>query len=364
MPNQASERLIKLNDKIMHCWEERALVEVEASVHQQSLALRDSLPEFLNQLADALSTTINRTSARVKWDKAESTRVGKKHGKERAGMFSYTMDQLILEYHILRQTICDVMEEEAPLSDIEREVIVCAVEQSVNDAATQFSDTLRDIQERLTQTLAHDLRGPLSAAKMNSQIFLKNPSDTEKGVLAVTRISSAMDRIDIMITDLLDAGKLRAGQKLVVDTQECDLEAILKQVVDEANFIHENRVSFKSTGPELGMWNADGLRRVFDNLVMNAVKFSDPHTPITIQLQKSSKNIKVCVHNIGKPIASEELPYLFEQYRRARTSKDKKGWGLGLVVVKGVTEAHGGHVEVESTREDGTVFRVVLPIKH
>jgi hypothetical protein len=122
MHNQASERLTKLNDRIMHTWEERALKEVDASVHQHSLALRNSLPEFLDQLATALSTTIDRTTARVKWDKDESTRIGKKHGKERAGMLSYTMDQLIFEYHILRQVICDVMEEEAPLSEIEREV--------------------------------------------------------------------------------------------------------------------------------------------------------------------------------------------------------------------------------------------------
>lgn len=364
MPNQASERLNKLNDKIMHCWEERALKEVEASNYQHSLALRDSLPEFLNQLSDALSTTINRTTARVKWDKDESTRIGKKHGKERAGMISYTMDQLILEYHILRQVICDLMEEETPLSDIEREVIVCAVEQSVNDAATQFSETLRDIQERLTQTLAHDLRGPLSAAKMNAQLFLRNPEDLSKGLEVTKRISSSLDRIDLMITDLLDAGKLRAGEKLVVNIQECDLEVILKQVTSETNFLCDNRVIFKSTGSELGMWNADGLRRVFDNLVINAMKFSDPNTPITIQLQKDEKNIKVCVHNFGKPISTDEIPFLFEQYRRARTSKDKKGWGLGLVVVKGVVEAHGGNVEVESSYAEGTVFRVVLPIKN
>lgn len=364
MLNQASERLKRLNDKIMHCWEERALKEVDASVHQKSLALRDSLPEFLDHLATALSTTINRTSARVKWDKDESTRIGKKHGKERAGMVSYTMDQLIFEYHILRQVICDVLEEEAPLTDIEREVIVCAVEQSVNDAATQFSETLRDIQERLTQTLAHDLRSPLSAAKMNAQLFLRNPEDLNKGIEATKRISNSLDRIDLMITDLLDAGKLRAGEKLVVNIQECDLEVILKQVANETNFLCEDRVVFKSSGSEIGQWNADGLRRVFDNLIINAMKFSDPNTPITIELQKDEENIKVSVHNFGRPIPAEEVPILFEQYRRARTSKDKKGWGLGLVVVKGVVEAHGGNVEVESNHEKGTIFRVILPIKH
>ncbi|HXH30780.1 MAG TPA: HAMP domain-containing sensor histidine kinase [Bacteriovoracaceae bacterium] len=362
MPNKASERLKKLNVKIMSAWEVRVLEEIDAAAHQKSLALQDSLPEFLNQISDALSTTIDRTQARIRWDLKESTRIGKKHGDDRAGCKNYTMDQLIFEYHILRQVICDVMEEEATLSDIEREVITCAVEQAVNDAATQYSDTLRDIQEKFTHTLTHDLRGPISSAKMSAQIMIKKTDREDPNVSLARRISSSMDRVDIMINDLLDAGQLRAGQQLNLDFLDCDLDTILGQVAEEANLLHENRLKWKSIGPVLGHWNENALRRVVDNLVTNALKYSEPGTPIDIDLKKDDKTVEVSVHNIGKPISPEEQPILFQQYRRLRTAESKKGWGLGLTVVKGLTEAHGGHVEVESTAEFGTTFKVVLPL--
>jgi hypothetical protein len=93
------------------------------------MALRNFLPEYflLLLLVDALSTNIDLTAARMNWDKKNSTRVGKKHGEDRAGSRLYTMDQLIIEYHILREVLCDFFEEEEPLTEIELEVIVCSI---------------------------------------------------------------------------------------------------------------------------------------------------------------------------------------------------------------------------------------------
>src|SRR5688500_9140836 len=124
MSNITSERLRKNIDKILSIWEERVNKEVAAAHHQETVALRDSLPEYLNQLSDALSNTIDRTTARKRLDKMDSSRTGKRHGEDRAGSRHYTIDQLITEYHILRQVLCDVMEEEAPLTEVEREIIV------------------------------------------------------------------------------------------------------------------------------------------------------------------------------------------------------------------------------------------------
>ena len=334
MPNQASERLIRLNDRIMQTWEVRANEEVGAAIHQNSLALRDSLPEFLGQIANALSTKIPRTAIRVKWDRQESTRVGKKHGRERAKAFNYTMDQLIFEYHILRQVICEVLEEEAPLSTVEREIIVCAVEQAVNDAATQFSDSLRDIQEKLTHTLAHDIRGPITAAKLSAQLLLRTQGDADRRMAAATRISTAMDRMDHMIQDLLDVSRLRAGEELTLELKDCDLNLILNQVADEMNFTQGNRVHWVSSGSVMGHWNERGLRRVLDNLVSNALKFSPPESRITLELRTTADSVEVSVHNLGKEIPAEDHGLLFQRFKRARNAKSSVGWGLGLAVVK------------------------------
>jgi signal transduction histidine kinase len=363
MPKQASERLKRLNGEIMRAWENRAIEEVAAALRKDSLALRDSLPEFLDQIVLALDTKVERSKVRVKWERDENTRVGKKHGRERAGTLNYTMDQLIVEYHILRQTICELMEVEAPLSPLEREVIVCAVEQAVNDAATEFSDTLSDIQEKFTHTLAHDLRGPITAAKLNAELQMKLPEKSAPYIKLANRISISMDRLGLMISDLLDGAKIRAGQALNLVLENCDIEIILKQVVDELNFLHGDRISLKSPGPVIGHWNEGALRRVIDNLIGNALKFSPENSAIELELKRSGGFAELSVHNSGTPIPDEEKSVLFQQYRRARNSKGKVGWGLGLLVVKGVTEALGGSVAVESSAASGTTFNLLLPLQ-
>jgi len=273
MLNQASDLLNLKASVIMHKWEERANNEVLAAFKLESLALRDSLPELLAQIASALSTTIDRTAARVRWDRKESLRIGKKHGHERAESLDYTMDQMIFEYHILREVICDVMEEERLLSPTEREVIVCAIEQSVNDAATQFSETLRSIQERLASTLTHDLRGPILAAKINAQLLLRKPGDADYSIKTANQICESMDRLDSMIKELLDASMIRAGEQLPLKIEECDLNLMISQITEEFNLIYGNRFVVVSKSPAKGFWTKSGIRRVIENLAANAVKY-------------------------------------------------------------------------------------------
>lgn len=361
MPNKTSNRLQKFTPQIMNTWEERTLKEVEAANLQPALALRDSLPIYLSQLVDALSTTIDRTEARRILDKNDSTRIGKKHGGERAGFLNYTMDQMILEYHILRQVICDVLETEAILTPVEREVIVCSIEQAVNDAATQFSDTLRDLQDQLAQTLAHDLRNPLSTVKVSAQMIGKRPEDEKGSSERSERIIRSVDRIDNMIQELLDASRLKANLKQPLEFKECDLDWLLKDITFELNSSNEDRIEIKSETPCMGQWNQDGLRRLVENIVTNAIKYSYPDTPITISLEQNENEAILKIHNLGEPIPVEDQPGLFEKFKRARSAENKIGWGLGLTVVNGMIAAHKGNIAVESDVTIGTTFIVKLP---
>ncbi|HEY9295017.1 MAG TPA: hypothetical protein VIQ31_01345, partial [Phormidium sp.] len=95
MSNNVSECLKQNAQKIMQMWEKRARDEVGASMYHESLVLQNSLPLYLNQLVDELSTEIDRTSARIKADQIESKRIGKQHGHERAGYADYSMTELI-----------------------------------------------------------------------------------------------------------------------------------------------------------------------------------------------------------------------------------------------------------------------------
>jgi signal transduction histidine kinase len=197
MSNRNSDRLKQHAQKIMRIWEERARDQVNASLHQDSLVLQNSLPQYLNQLVDELSTKIERTPASIKADKLENTRLSKQHGHERAGFADYTMTQLIFEYHILRQVIFQVLEEAAPLELSARDIIIDSIEQAVNDAATQFSHTLQDIQELFTVTLTHDLRGPLNVIKIGAQLTLRRLERGDTHATVVTKMQRAVERLDL-----------------------------------------------------------------------------------------------------------------------------------------------------------------------
>lgn len=363
MSISTSVRLKKNINKIMRIWEERANREIKASNHQETTALRDSLPEFLEQLAVTLSEN-KSTKNKILSNKDENSRLGKKHGTERAGSINYTLDQLILEYHILRQVLRNVLEEETPLTPEENEVIVSSIEQTVNDAATQFSETLKDLQEQVAHTLAHDLRNPMSAAKVSAQMIMRRLDDKENCMESANRIFRSMDRIDKMISALLDASRMRAGESPPLEFIECDLDWLANDVAYELNIGHKDRLFVKSSGKCLGLWNEDGLRRLIENLTTNAAKYSLENTPITISIIQDVKSATLSVHNEGEPIPLDIQNTLFEKFKRASSSENKIGWGLGLSVVKAMVDVHGGTIEVESVAGKGTTFSIHLPKKH
>jgi signal transduction histidine kinase len=271
------------------------------------------------------------------------------------------MDQMIAEYHILRQVICDVMEEDVPLTALEREVIVSSVEQAVNDAATQFGDTLKDLQEKISNTLAHDLRNPLTTAKFSIQMILRDPSDVKGIIEKSNRISLSLDRIDKMITALLDASRLKAGEYLPLEFKELSFDWLAREVAYELNINYNDRFSVESHGSCVGKWNEDGLRRLLENLCTNAIKYGNQNSPIKISLEEDATSLTFNVHNDGEPIPKEEQANLFEKFKRARTSENKIGWGLGLSVVKSMVDAHRGSVSLESHPDSGTVFKIKIP---
>lgn len=361
MPNETANRLKQNINKILLVWEDRVNNEIKAAGPQDTKALRNSLPEYLKQLADALSDTIDRTTAKKKSDKLESTRVGKTHGEDRTAFSNYTIANLITEYHILRQVLFDVMEDEAPLTALEREVIVSSIEQAVNDAATEYSEILKDLREKMATSLTHDLRNPLTSAKISAQLVLRRLGADDTSVPKMKLIIRNLDRIDQMIKEVLDASRLRAGDSVPLELQLCDLDQIIREVTDELSVANPDSFKVESTGHCQGHWDEDGLRRIIENLVTNAVKYGDENKYITISLTEDQTSAKLCVHNFGNPIPPEDVPVLFEQYRRLKPDEEKVGWGLGLTMVKTMVEAQKGSIQVVSDKNKGTSFIVNLP---
>ncbi len=361
MSNQASDHLKQNVERIMQIWEKWARDEVGASMHQDSLVLQNSLPLYLNQLVDELSTMIDRTPARIASDEVESTRISKLHGQERAGYADYSMSQLIFEYQILRKVIFQVLEEEAPLGVRDRDIIIGSIEQAVNDSATQFSETLRDIQELFMVTLTHDLRSPINVVKMGTQLTLRRLERGDSHVDVAARMLGAINRLDSMIQNLLDASRLRTGEGLKLKFEECDLDKLVRDVGEDLSFAYGERFVVVSDSDIRSYCSPKEIRRVIENLAINAVKYGATSTPITLTLQQTQTQISLTIHNEGEPITLDAQSILFQQFRRTISAEDQTGWGLGLFLAKSITEAHQGTIEVESTEGKGTSFIIKLP---
>ena len=363
MSGISSNLLKERREKILRLWEKRSLNEVPSAVTVESLALRDSLPTYLDHLSEALATNRKMDVRSVNAHDKEGVRLGRLHGADRAGNTSYVLTEVIFEYHILREVIFQVLEEEGQLPQIHRDIILDSIEQAVNDAAVKFSEVHADIQQRFINTLTHDLRTPISAAKLSAELILKRSDKPEACIELGSRIIGCMKRLNSMIDDLLDAGRVRAGELLSLPMIDCDLKSIFSEVIDEMTDLHGHRFKFRADRPVNGQWGCDGLRRAVENLIGNAVKYGLPDSPISLSLEQTRDSVRISVHNEGVPIPKEELPVLFENYRRSKSSEagGKSGWGLGLTLVKGVADAHRGRVSVKSEEGSGTTFVIEIP---
>jgi signal transduction histidine kinase len=104
------------------------------------------------------------------------------------------------------------------------------------------------------------------------------------------------------------------------------------------------------------------VRRTLENLVGNAIKYGNPHTRVRVTVRREGDHLALDVHNQGNPIPHDEQAKIFQPYHRARphSPAGPLGWGLGLTVVRGIAEAHGGTARVQSSAEAGTTFTVTL----
>lgn len=166
-----------------------------------------------------------------------------------------------------------------------------------------------------------------------------------------------------MIQDLLDASKIRAGQGLTVKMMDMELISVVKTMIDEMSTVHGPRFELKAPPKLKGYWSPDNLQRALENLLMNAIKYGSDLHQITISIETENNLVKLYIHNWGAHIPEGDLKTLFDLYKRTDEAEktNAKAWGLGLTLVKGVIEAHGGTISVESSASNGTTFKMIFP---
>lgn len=244
-------------------------------------------------------------------------------------------------------------------------------------AAVVFHDIttekdLEKVRQDFTAMMVHELRAPLTAVRWSSESLDKaaipgSQVDAAKVKETATTIGAASRNMLELVNDLLDVAKIEAG-KFDLNIQEYDIVALLKEQIQTFKALAETKhIELKITAPEKFVLKCDKIRisQAFENLLSNAIKYSDGGEVMASFAQDQQKNTAIIsVKDSGVGIAREDLPMLFSKFRQLKNVDNaRKGTGLGLVVTKGIVEAHGGEIWAESAGENmGSTFSFSLPL--
>jgi two-component system sensor histidine kinase/response regulator len=218
------------------------------------------------------------------------------------------------------------------------------------------------LSDMFVAVLGHDLRGPLQSVELGAQVILGKPEDATAVLRMANTMQRASRRMARLIEQLLDFARARLQGAIPVLPSACDLGDLTRAALSELEPAAAARVALELTGDTAVTWDRDRIGQVLSNVLGNAVQHGTADTPIRIAIAGDAARVAVVVCNQGH-VPAETLPMLFDPFTRAEHGRQRRGagLGLGLYIVDQIVRAHGGHVEVESTPEAGTTFRIELP---
>jgi len=235
-------------------------------------------------------------------------------------------------------------------------------------AARTEAEKANRIKDEFLAVLSHELRSPLNPILGWAKLLQTREFDEPTRKRALETIERNAKLQAQLIEDLLDVSRILRG-KLLLNTASINLVTIIQAAIEtvrlaaEAKEITIHTVFASAVGQVMG--DAARLQQILWNLLTNAVKFTPNGGQVVVRLEQVDTVVQIQVSDTGKGITPEFLPYVFEYFRQedSKTTRKFGGLGLGLAIVRYLTELHGGTVAVESAGEgQGVTFTVKLPL--
>lgn len=330
----------------------------DASNHDRA-ELADHFQAQLDVIAKHLADNDPDVSSETSFSKTANL-----HGRVRASFADWSGGQVVQEFIVLRHVIIDMLSENGSLTTSATDIVTGAIETAIVNAVTEYSRAAQEVRQKLIGSLVHDVRTPLNVVHNYLELINSgNSSETRMRELN-EKAKRSIGRCLTMLEEMLDTVKSEAGHGLLMRFEEIDLNHTLQVVCEEAKLIFASEVVAKlEDHATLGIFDDAMIARTVENLISNAVKFSSQASPIIVSLDDRGSDLVVKVKNAGTPIPPEDRKRIFGFFYGpgAEPAKKKKGWGLGLALIKTVARNHGGEVIFESSENDGTTFGMTLP---
>ena len=232
---------------------------------------------------------------------------------------------------------------------------------------TQELEELMEQKDAFLAVLTHDMKTPLTTIGLYAEMINRRPQLVTEKPHVVQVLLRSQNTLNEIVNNILDLEKLQTGQAFALDREKLDLVPIVEYLVEAVAAQAEHKdigLRFRREVNALTM-RADRqqIERVVTNLLSNSIKYTPPEGQVVVTVQAEDGHALLQVKDTGYGIPADELPHIFEPYWRVGKHEDKaSGTGLGLAITKALVEAHEGQIEVESEEDEGSTFKITLPL--
>ena len=342
--------------------------ELPSARHLDIPTLNDHIPELLDELAAALQSRSDQTIPEALCEGSPPA-----HGLQRV-QDGFDIEEVVAEYNILRDCLHDLAEDNGlslqgkPFHIVNR-VLDGAIGSAVQTYATQRALDVQHRREEYLAFVAHDLRTPLNAISLAARVLeLTLPArDTSAGTTQMLKaLHRNVQQLEGLVGKVLEENtNLQTEVGVKLQRREFDLWPLVESLIHDLHPVAGTAgTQLINRVPDDLVVYADAslLRRVFQNLIANAIKYTPRGEVIIGAREPGAADVVECwVSDNGVGIPEELLEKVFD--KGETDPENEGGMGLGLAIVKTFTEAHGGQVTVESMAGVGSTFRFSLPTK-
>lgn len=242
-------------------------------------------------------------------------------------------------------------------------IAIVSITTMVLSAAITEQKTLEKRKDDFISIASHELKTPVTSLKLYIQLLQRQIPTENKNHPIIDKLNSQVDKLNILITDLLDVSKISIGQ-LEMRKKDFDLNEIIQEcalIIQHNNQKYQISIKGKIKGVLYG--DSERIEQVIINLLSNAVKYSPINKEITILLSEKKNNAIVMIQDNGIGIPKEQQHKIFDRFYQAGSIGDKTypGLGIGLYISKQIIKRHKGKLHVDSQQGRGSIFTLTLP---
>jgi len=363
--NKLAQLIRRERDNLLASWRQQVR-QLPSARNLDIPVLNDHIPELLDELVVALQSDFSQTIPEALLESSPPV-----HGLQRL-QEAFDIQEVVAEYNILRGCIHDFAENNGmnlqghPFHVINR-VLDQAIGLALQTYATQQALQVQKRREEYLAFVAHDLRTPLNAISLATRVLeltFRDPSARAETAGMLKTLGRNVKQLQAMVERIIEENtNLRTETGVKLERRDFDLWPLVEALIHDLRPVAgtgSTRLINKVPYNLVVFADASLMRRVFQNLIANAIKYT-PRGKVTIGARQCEDFIECWVADNGAGIPEKQLEKVFDELEG--DTPEKGGLGLGLAIVKTFVEAHDGRVSVESKEGVGSKFSFTLPDK-